>query len=414
MLKKTNCLLAIHNYFYPRGGAEVMFLEQNRLFEDIGWQVVPFAMKHPLNLPTPWADFFPDEIEFGASYSFGGKLLRAQRVIYSMQARQKMRELLQVVRPQIAHVHNVYHHLSPSILPLLQQRGIPVVMTVHDLKLACPAYTMMSGNKPCERCRGGKLYNVAVHRCIKGSLALSSVVMAEAYLHRALGIYENNVDRFIVPSRFVLEKLVQWGWARERFIHIPNFVAIDRFKPDAAAGRRFVYCGRLHEEKGVATLLRAATLARQPLTIAGTGPQEAELRRLTQQLGTDAIFTGHLTKDALAEVIQTARAVVVPSECNDNAPMVVLEAYAGGRPVIGSRIAGIPELVREEETGVLYPAGDVEALAAALTRFAQLSDTRLAAMGAAGRSWVERDFNAAGYRDRLLDLYDTIATGVSQ
>jgi len=94
--------------------------------------------------------------------------------------------------------------------------------------------------------------------------------------------------------------------------------------------------------------------------------------------------------------------------------MVVLEAYAGGRPVIGSRIAGIPELVREEETGVLYPAGDVEALTAALTRFAQLSDTRLAAMGAAGRSWVERDFNAAGYRDRLLDLYDTIATGVSQ
>ena len=152
MLKKTNCLLAIHNYFYPRGGAEVMFLEQNRLFEGIGWQVVPFAMKYPLNLPTPWADFFPDEIEFGASYSFGGKLLRAQRVIYSMQARQKMRELLQVVRPQIAHVHNVYHHLSPSVLPLLQQRGIPVVMTVHDLKLACPAYTMMSGNKPCERC----------------------------------------------------------------------------------------------------------------------------------------------------------------------------------------------------------------------------------------------------------------------
>jgi glycosyltransferase involved in cell wall biosynthesis len=412
MLKNTNCLLAIHNYFYPRGGAEVMFLEQNRMFEDIGWQVVPFAMKHPKNLPTPWAEFFPDEIEFGASYSLAGKLLRAQRVIYSRQARQKMRELLQVVRPQIAHVHNVYHHLSPSVLPLLKERGIPLVMTVHDLKLACPAYTMMSGNQPCERCRGGKLYNVALHRCIKDSLTLSTVVMAESYLHRAMGIYEKNVDRFIVPSRFILEKLVQWGWARDRFTYIPNFVDIERFRPGGAAGRRFLYCGRLHEQKGVATLIRAATLAGQPITIAGTGPQEAELRRLAQDLGTDAIFTGHLAKDALAELIQTARAVIVPSECNDNAPMVVIEAYAGGRPVIGARIAGIPELVREEETGLLYPVGDVEALAAALTRFAQLSDARLAAMGAAGRSWVERDFNAARYRDRLIDLYESVAAGV--
>ena len=350
--------------------------------------------------------------QFGASYSFGGKLW-AQRVIYWMQARQKMRELLQVVRPQIAHVHNVYHHLSPSVLPLLQQRGIPIVITVHDLKLACPAYTMMSGNKPCERCRGGKLYNVAVHRCIKGSLALSSVVMAEAYLHRALGIYQNNVDRFIVPSRFVLEKLVQWGWARERFIHIPNFVAIDRFKPDAPAGRRFVYCGRLHEEKGVATLLRAATLARQPLTIAGTGPQEAELRRLTQQLGTDAIFTGHLTKGALAEVIQTARAVVVPSECNDNAPMVVLEAYAGGRPVIGSRVAGIPELVREEETGVLYPPATSRRSpprSRVLRNFPTHAWRRWAQRGAAGWSGIlTLPAIAPGSR-----LYDTVATGVSQ
>jgi len=412
MLKNTNCLLAINNYFYPRGGAEVLFLEHNRMLENAGWQVVPFAMRHPQNLPTPWAEFFPDEIELGSNYSLGGKLLRAQRVLYSMQARSKMRALLQVARPKLAHVHNVYHHLSPSILPLLKQHGIRTVMTVHDLKLACPAYTMMSANKPCERCRGGKIYNVAVNRCIKGSLALSSLVMAESYLHRALGIYEANVDRFVVPSRFVLEKLVQWGWARERFIHVPNFVDLERFKPAARTGRRFLYCGRLHEQKGVATLVRAATLARIPLTIAGTGPQEAELHRLAQQLGTDVIFTGHLTKDALADAIQTARTVVVPSECNDNAPMIVLEAYAAGRPVIGAHIAGIPELVREEETGVLYPSGDVEALAAALGRFARLSDARLAAMGAAGRSWVERDFSATVYRDRLLDLYDSVASEV--
>ena len=229
MLQSTNCLLAINNYYYSRGGADVLFLEHNRMMERIGWQVVPFAMRHPKNLDTPWSDYFPDEIEFGSSYSLGDKLIRAPRVIYSMQTRRNMSRLLNAIDPSIAHIHNIYHHLSPSFLPLLKQRGIRVVMTVHDLKLACPAYTMMLGGKPCDRCRGGKLYNVAVNRCIKGSLALSSLVMVESYLHRLLRTYEGNIDRFVVPSRFVLEKLVQWGWARERFVHIPNFVDIERF-----------------------------------------------------------------------------------------------------------------------------------------------------------------------------------------
>lgn len=412
MLKSTNCLLAINNYYYPRGGAEVLFLEHNRLFENIGWQVVPFAMRHARNLATPWADYFPDEIEFGADYGLAGKLVRAPRVIYSRQARQRMRGLLDAVRPRIAHVHNIYHHLSPSVLPLLKDRGIPIVMTLHDLKLACPAYTMMCGGKPCERCRGGKLYNVAVNRCIKGSLALSSLVMVEAYVHRALGLYANNVERFVVPSRFLLEKLVQWGWARERFVHIPNFVDIDRFRPGTQAGRRFVYCGRLDELKGIETLVRAAALARQPVTLIGSGPLEKRLRALTAELGADIHFPGYLTKDALVAAIQDARAIVVPSECHENAPLALLEAYAAGRPVIGSRIAGIPELVREDETGMLYPAGDVAALADTLARAAALPDARISAMGAAGRAWVEQDFNAAIYLERQLGLYDSLGVRV--
>jgi glycosyltransferase involved in cell wall biosynthesis len=408
MTQAGACLLSINNYFYPRGGAEVLFLEQNRLLEGIGWQVVPFAMRHADNLPTPWASYFPDEIELGRSYGLGAKLLNAQRVIFSLQARQRMRALLERVRPRIAHAHNVYHHLSPSILPMLRKRGIPVVMTVHDLKLACPAYTMIADGQPCERCRGGKIHNVVVHRCIKGSLALSSLVMLETFVHRLFKLYEANVDRFVVPSRFVLDKLVEWGWSRERFVHIPNFVDIERFRPDGEIGSRFVYCGRLDNLKGVTTLVRAAALARQPLTLVGRGPEDARLRQLSKELGADVQFLGHLTKDALADVIQSARAIVVPSECNENAPLALLEGYAAGRPVIGSAIAGIPELVRERETGVLYPSGDVEALAAALSEFAALPDARLAEWGRAGRRWVEQDFNAATYRNRLVALYESL------
>jgi glycosyltransferase involved in cell wall biosynthesis len=408
MMSSRSCLLSINNYFYPRGGAEVLFLEQNRMFEGIGWQVVPFAMRHPDNLPTPWESYFPDEIEFGRSYGLGAKLLHAQRVIFSLQARRRMRELLEDVRPRIAHAHNIYHHLSPSILPMLRKRGIPVVMTIHDLKLACPAYTMMAENQPCERCRGGRIHNVAIHRCIKGSLALSSLVMLETFVHRLFRLYEGNVSRFVVPSRFVLEKLVQWGWPRDRFAYIPNFVDVDRFRPGAEIGSRFVYCGRLDNLKGVGTLVRAAALARQPLSLVGSGPEEAGLRRLSEKLGADVQFLGRQTRDALVAVIQSARAIVVPSECNENAPLALLEGYAAGRPVIGSRIAGIPELVRERETGVLYPTGDVEALAAALEEFARLPDARLAEWGRAGRLWVEQDFNAATYRNRLVALYESL------
>ena len=407
-MQSPSCLLSINNYFYPRGGAEVLFLEQNRLFEGIGWQVVPFAMRHASNLPSPWEAYFPDEIELGGNYGFAASIVRAQRVIFSLQARRRLGALLDRVRPRIAHAHNIYHHLSPSILPMLRKRGIPVVMTVHDLKLACPAYTMMADNQPCERCRGGRIHNVAVNRCIKGSLALSSLVMLETAVHRLLRLYEANVSRFVVPSRFVLEKLVQWGWARDRFAYIPNFVDVERFRPNQAIGDRFVYCGRLQQLKGVVTLVRAAALAGQPLTLVGSGPEESRLRKLSEELGADVRFLGHQTKDALAEVIQSARAIVVPSECNENAPLALLEGYAAGRPVIGARIAGIPELVREGETGTLFAAGEVEALAASLQRFAQLPDARLAEMGAAGRRWVEQDFTAASYRDRLLALYGSL------
>jgi glycosyltransferase involved in cell wall biosynthesis len=409
MTQSPPALLSINNYFYPRGGAEVLFLEHNRLFEGAGWQVVPFAMRHPQNLPTPWADYFPDEIEFGRSYGFATKLVHAERVIFSLQARRRMRELLEQVRPRIAHAHNIYHHLSPSILPTLRERGIPVVMTVHDLKLACPAYTMMAANQPCERCRGGRIHNVVVHRCIKGSFALSSLIMVETFVHRLLRLYDANVSKFVVPSRFVLEKLVQWGWERERFVHIPNFVDAERFQADRPIGKRFVYCGRLQANKGVETLVRAAALARQPVTFVGGGPEENRLRTLAADLNADAEFLGHLPKEALAGVVQSARAIVVPSEVNENAPLVVLEGYAAGRPVIGARIAGIPELVREEETGVLFPSGEVEALAAALDRLATLPDARLTEMGAAGRRWVEQDFTATRYRSRILELYDSLA-----
>lgn len=407
-MDSASCVLSINNYFYRRGGAEVLFLEQNRLLENSGWNVIPFAMQHPDNLPSPWSAYFPDEIEFGRRYGVGSSLIRAGRVIFSLQAKQRMTDLLDHIRPSIAHVHNIYHHLSPSILSPLRKRGIPVVLTVHDLKLACPAYTMIAKNQPCERCRGGRIHNVAVHRCIKGSFALSSVVLLETLVHRALRLYEDNVDRFIVPSRFMCLKLGEWGWPKDRFVHIPNFVDIQPFVETTNIGARFVYCGRLQALKGVETLVRAAARAEVPLTIIGTGPEQERLHKLAENLGSDVEFLGHQPKPKLIAVLQSARAVIVPSECNENAPLSILEAYAARRPVIAARIGGIPELVRHNETGMLFSPGDIDGLTAILRDFASCPRGRLAEMGAAGRQWVESEFTAETYRERLLALYGSL------
>jgi glycosyltransferase involved in cell wall biosynthesis len=232
--------------------------------------------------------------------------------------------------------------------------------------------------------------------------------MLEAGLHRFLRTYESSVARFVVPSRFVLETLVRWGWRRESFVHVPNFVDIERFQPGNGVGRRFVYCGRLDNLKGVETLVRAAALAKQPVTIVGRGPEEARLQALAAELRADVSFAGYLGKDALPEVLLSARAVVIPSKVNENAPLSLLEAYATARPVIGSNIAGIPELIREDETGALFETGDVHALAETLERFGRLPDSRVADMGKAGRRWAEQDFNPTTYRNRLLALYASL------
>lgn len=398
-------LLSINNYHYFRGGAETVFLEHGRLLEHHGWSVVPFAMHHPRNLPTPWSEYFVDEIEFGSAYSPLEKARRAGRVIYSWQARERLGKLLDVVRPAVCHAHNIYHHISPSILGLLARRGVPVVLTLHDLKIACPAYNMLASDGICERCRGGRLYNVVTQRCIKQSPVLSSVVLAEAVLHRMLGSYTRNVSRFVVPSRFYIGKLIEWGWPAERFCHVPNFVDVKDYKPRVHPGDRFLYFGRLSREKGIQTLLASAARARVALTIVGTGPDLEFLQRTADTLGTDVKFRGFLTGTALHDAIREARAVVLPSEWYENAPMSVLEAYALGKPVIGARIGGIPELVQEGQTGLLFASGNIEALADALGQLQSMPDAQLAGMGQAGRDWIASEFSSERYLDRILALY---------
>lgn len=404
-------LLSINNYYYRRGGAEVVFLEQNKIFEKLGWTVTPFSMKHAKNEATEWQNYFADEIEYHTNHKWPNDFINAFKIIYSWDAKNKLQSLINTIRPDVAHLHNIYHHLSPSILPVLKKNNVPTVMTLHDLKLLCPAYLMLSPSGVCEKCKGGHIYNVVLNKCMKQSLSLSSLVFTETLVHRLSKIYKNNIDMFILPSKFFLNKFTEWGWEPNRFTHVPNFVDTDILKPNYQPGKYFVFLGRLSKEKGIKTLISAANEANVELKIIGSGPLDEELKILASSLGTNVTFLGYQAGEALYNTIRNARALVLPSECYENAPICIMESYALGKPVIGANIGGIPELIKEGETGLTFESANVESLKNALIQYNNMKDDAVIAMGKTARRWVENEYTIKNYSERLQDLYTKL--GVS-
>jgi glycosyltransferase involved in cell wall biosynthesis len=403
-----NRLLSLNNYHYRRGGSDAVFFDHQKLFRGIDWETIPFAMHHPSNEPSEWSEYFADELEFGNAYSPRQKLIMAGKVIYSLEAKDKLKRLIERARPDIAHAHCIYHHLSPSVLTLLREEGIPTVMTAHDLKIACPAYKMFNSTGICEKCKGGNLIHVVKNRCIHDSLVTSTLVAVESSIHKSLGLYKKNLDKIVTPSIFYREKLIEWGYSPEQLVYIPNFIHYDSYTPKYQPGDYFLYFGRLAPEKGVDTLIKAAIQSGVNLSIAGTGPCEEDLRALVPVDSTNIKFLGFCTGEKLWSLIREARAIVLPSQWYENAPISVLEAYASGKPIIGSRIGGIPEMVKEGETGWLFDSNSVEGLANQLLHVESASDTSLEEMGRVAYDYVTSTFTAQRYLQDMSQLYQSL------
>ena len=398
-------LLSINSYHYRRGGADVAYFDHAALMESLGWRNTFFSMRFPQNLPCDSSDYFVDEIQFGHRYSVGEKIVKASKVVYSFEAQRKLRRLVADRRPDIAHLHNIYHHLSPSILPVLKDLGIPAVMTAHDLKIVCPNNKMLNSKGICERCKPSRYLQPIVNRCVHGSLAASTIVAIESRLHHWLGSYQHNLARIVSPSRFFIEKFVEWGWPREKFVHIPNFVDANALEPAFEPGEYIVYVGRLSREKGLFPLVDAAARAKVPVIVVGTGPIGDDLQQMVSRLAAPVRFAGYKTGDELRALVRGARAAVLPSEWYENAPYSVLECLAMGKPVIGARIGGIPEIIRHRETGWLFESGSVEALEHALREAYECQHQELVELGRQGRRLVESEFGRERYASAMLEVY---------
>lgn len=401
-------LLSLNSYHYRRGGSDVVYLEHDRIFREMGWEAACMSMHHPKNIASEWNDYFVDELEFAHAkqYSMVQRIKMATKVVYSFEAKRKLECMLEAFKPDVAHAHCIYHHLSPSVLSVLKDAGVPTVMTAHDLKLACPAYKMLNESGVCEKCRSGNLLPLLKHRCIQSSLAASALVFVESGVHKSLGLYKRNLDAVVAPSRFYRAKLIEWGWPETQVRYVPNYVDVMDFEPSYEPGNYFLYFGRLSVEKGVGTLMKAAMAAGVELKIVGTGPLEETLLASNAEGAVE--FLGYQSGDALWRLVRGARAVVLPSEWYENAPMSVLESYACGKPVIGADIGGISEMVIQGQTGTLFSSGSASELSERLKEYAHMDSAAIAEMGRHARAFVSDRFNKNVYVDGMLGVYSSI------
>ena len=402
-------ILQANKFFHEKGGSERYMLALSRALAARGHEIVDFAMHDPRNLPSRYSRHFVSHRDYEA----GG--LRALRTvpsfIRSREAAARMEELLDEVTPDVAHLHNIYHQLTPSIIAPLSRRGVPMVMTLHDYKLVCPSYAMFARGGECHRCRGGKFFHAVTVSCA-GSRARSTLLAAESYWQRWTRVYDG-VDCFIAPSEFLRDVMVDDGIARNRIVFVPplnpaSAVPAAAPAPGAEAPAlpaRFVaYIGRLSREKGVHVLLAAMERTRGiTLVVFGDGPETPALRRIAESRQLDVVFAGHAARGMIDAALTRAVAVILPTLSPENAPMAVLEAADAGVPVIVSDRGGLPELARRVG-GVVVPAGDDAALARAIT--AAWHDTEPCRQRARS-AWQESSavHGAQAHADRIEEIY---------
>lgn len=402
-------IILANNYFYLRGGAEKVFFNEMELLKSSGNQIATFARQYEKNISSEYSKFFPSPIEY-EDVPLLTKLSVAFKLVYSLEARKCFSSLIQSFNPDIVHAHNICGRLTTSILDAAAEKGLPVVITLHDYKLICASYLMLNKGRICERCISGSTINCILTRCHKDSLAASSVYTVETMFNKFFGKH-NIVDFFICPSRFLLKKHSKAGWPEEKLIYIPNFVRASEFEPDYSYGGYILFVGRLSKEKGLLTLLDAVKGLDVVLRIAGDGPMRAEYEKHAFDNNiSNVVFEGYKSGKELKDLFRGSSFIVMPSHCYENAPMSILEASAYGKPVIGSEIGGIPEMVIEGETGMLFDPGDTEGLIEKITYM--ISDpARARKMGKNAREKVVNDYNAEGHYRSLLKVYENTLSG---
>lgn len=394
-------VLLINNFFYRKGGSEAVFFNTAELLKNAGHEVVFFSIENEKNINVNGHEYFVGQ---------GGNLTKIRNYFCNSEAARKLDEVLTKENPDLAHVHLFWGGISPSIFAVLKKHSIPLVHTVHDYRMVCPAYTFRNGKgEVCEQCKGGHFIRCFINRCSKCSIVQSTLMTAEMYYRNRKWHPAKELDGIIYVSNFAKQKHEEFD---PQFAKVPNMVLYnftnvgEKYPPIEKDGGYFLYYGRLSYEKGIGTLVEA--FAKHPelsLKVVGTGPIEADLKKKRY---TNVEFVGYKSGDDLFNLVRNARFVCVPSEWYENNPMTIVEAYSMGVPVIGARIGGIPEIVDDGKTGFLFNSTNIASLAEAIEKSKALNEKEYKLMKQNVLAFAMEHFSGRTYPEHLITFYKEI------
>lgn len=397
----------VNKFLHPNGGSETYIFEIGKQLGRMGHEVQYFGMEHKERVVGNRVNSYTSNMDFHT-----GKLSRILypfRIVYSLEARKRIKKVLEDFRPDVVHLNNFNFQLTPSVIYEVKKyekkcgRKIGLLFTAHDYQLICPNHMLRvpSSGENCERCLKGNFLECTKCRCIHNSLVKSMLGTIEGGLYGLLQTYRY-FDRMICPSGFMKEKLDSNPLFSSKTVVMHNFVDVQEKKKDE--GRDYVlYFGRFSEEKGIYTLLNACrALPEIPFVFAGSGPLESEVASVE-----NIAYKGFLKGEKLQGLIAGAAFSVYPSEWYENCPFSVMESIAYGTPVIGADIGGIPELVKQGKTGELFVSGDADDLCEKIRKL--WNDRQLLAKYK--RECGKKEFDTVEeYCRKLLELYQESQT----
>ena len=342
-------------------------------------------------------------------FSLLEKLKLPIQTVYSWRTRMELRQLVKHRRPDVAYVHNFFPLISPSVYHVLHSLGVPIIQVIHDYRFFCPNGWFFTQGQICERCKAGNYINAVRFRCYRDSYLSSAIAASSIGMNRLAGILEK-IDAFVCLTNFLKQKLLEAGIQQERIFVKPNFIDASQITPAYGQGEYALFLGRLSREKGIWTLVRAfQRLKGISLKIAGTGPMEAELRRFLKENAVENVeMVGFKSGKEKWQLLAKSTFLVLPSEWYETFGLVILEAYAAGKPVVASRMGSLPCLVKDGKSGLLFTAGDIHDLAEKIRRLSTSPGER-EAMGRFGRALVGTEYGPQQNYELLMELFAKIA-----
>lgn len=393
-------ILQINNNHYRKGGTDSVYLNLINLLRKKGQYVIPFSFLDKHNLEEEKANYFIPKSLFSNNI---GKF-------YSINAKKNLRKLIQHEKPDIAHIHNIIGGISLSILPILKEFNIPVLVTMHGLKYLCPSYVFINGKgQICEDCKGGKYFNCVINKCAPEGFMKSLALALEAYARDILIPFHKYIDHYHFVSNFFLTKYSEhFPSIKKASSFFPNFLeGLENTKFKAVSnGEYFLFVGRLDREKGIQTLISAFKQTKEvKLKIVGTGALE---KFATSNSKDNIEYLGYKQWDELKLIIEKCKFLIIPSECYENNPMTIIEAYSFGKPIIGSNIGGIPEIIKNGETGFLFEAGNVNDLKQKILIANSLDEKTYHHFSENSFKFAHENFTSDLFYNRLINLYEKL------